>query len=299
MPKYRVLIAVVISLVMLLLPYGTAAADTKNRGLYISPPRDYITVEAGSSQVQAFTVANLTDTTMTVDLTVKQFSMSDYIYDYQFRQPDNDWLKLNLSRVELKPNESKKIPYQLTIPPKTAPGGRYYTLFASANLSKGSLSSTVQATTLLYLTVNGQLVRTSVLQKDSIPWLVTGSTIPYKFNVKNTGNIHYSAYFYAQLRGVFGQISETGTGHLLMPGAVRTVTESIPSPLLPGIYQVTYGYKVDFAQIITNKTAYIVFIPPWSIVAFILLIVAGRWMYRKKWPKGEPRPRLFRSRRGY
>lgn len=266
---------------MTLTPTVATAADTKNKGLYISPLRDQVTVEAGSQQTYALTVANLTDNSMTVDLKVQQFSVSDYAYDYIFRQPDNDWIKLTSPQVVLRPNESRKVTYQLNIPPASSPGGYYFTLFASTTTSTG-MPGTVRAGSLLYVTVNGKLTRTGVLEKDSLPWFVTGSTIPYRFDVRDTGNIHYTAYFYGKIEGLFGQPSEVGTSHLLMPGTVRTVSESIPSPLLPGIYKVTYGYRADGNTGELAKTAFVVFAPPWAFVIIVLVGLIGRWWWQQR-----------------
>jgi hypothetical protein len=280
---YRIVVAIFLSLIAASVPPTVVATtEPKNKGLFISPLRQETTIAAGKSQSGFFTVANLTETPMTVNLSVKQFSVTDYAYNYEFRPPENDWIKVKDTQAQLQPNQSKKIQYDISVPANIAPGGYYYTLFASTNIVGGSLSSTVQATNLLYLTVEGKLVRTSVLEKASNPFLVMDSEVSYKFDVKDIGNVHFSAYFFGQLEGLFGKYPENGTSHLLMPGAVRTIEGSIPTPLLPGIYKLTYGYKVDFADFITTKTAYIIFIPPWSIVALALLLISGRWLWQRK-----------------
>jgi hypothetical protein len=74
----------------------------------------------------------------------------------------------------------------------------------------------------------------------------------------------------------------TSGAHLLMPGKVRNLKDSIPSPIFPGIYQATYGYKTEGGWVI-QESRWIVFIPPWSI-AFLLaaLLVAGKLWTRKR-----------------
>jgi hypothetical protein len=269
-------------------PLSAQAAETKEKGLSISPLRQETTASATKPSTGSFTIANLTDKPMKVNLSVRQFSVSDYDYDYVFRTPEYDWITLKDTQATVEPRKSKKIFYDVTIPADTTPGGYYFALFASTDIAGPGLPGTVQAASLLYLRVDGKLVRTSVLQNDSIPFIVTGNEIPYKFDVKDTGNIHFSAYFYAQVQNVFGgSYPESGTSHLLMPGIVRTVEGAVPTPLLPGIYKVTYGYKVDFARIITTKTAYVLFVPPWSIVGLILLLLVGRWVWQQKKQRAE------------
>jgi hypothetical protein len=170
------------------------------------------------------------------------------------------------------------------VPAHASPGGYYFALVASTQVAGGAVPSTVQATSLLYLTVNGHLIRTGVMRNSSIPWFVTGTFIPYKFDVEDTGNVYFTANFFGQLESIFGALPQKSTGHLLMPGAAKTITDSIPAPLWPGIYKVTYGYKVDFANFTISQSAYILYMPPWSFVAIvvIILIIVWGWQSRRR-----------------
>ncbi|MCA9327777.1 hypothetical protein KDA14_04585, partial [Candidatus Saccharibacteria bacterium] len=252
----RLLFVVALVLGTIFSPLTVNAAETRDKGLSISPLRQEMTVKSSAGKSGVFTVANYTEKLMFIDLAVKQFSVTDYVYDYKFLAPPKyDWVKLRESAVILQPGKSKEIQFDVEVPAKTTPGGYYFSLFASTTIDGDGLPGTVQAASLLYLVVDGSLVRTSILQNDSIPFWVTGSEIPYKFDVKNTGNVHFSAYFYGQTETLFGSKSqEVGTGRLLMPGVVRGIEGKIPTPFLPGIYKVNYGYDVDFADIVITKS---------------------------------------------
>jgi len=281
-----VVFAIFVCLSTLFFPATSFAADL-NTGLYISPVRKDTTVDSGVAKADFFTVANHTKKNMIATLLIKQFSASDYSNDLQFAPPENDWIKLSTNEVNLVPDQSEKIYYDIEVPAKSAPGGHYYTFIASSEIAGDGLPTTVQTTSLLYLTVNGNLIRTSILKNSSIPWFITGSTVPYKFDIEDLGNVHFSAYAYGRLDSIFGPMPETGASHILMPKVTRTVSGDIPSPLLPGIYQVTYGYRVDFADFIVTKTSYILYAPPWSFVALIFIILVGIRIEQtlKKWRK--------------
>lgn len=281
MVSFRVIVRVTVGIALLLQPPAVSATDQRDKGLSISPLRQEVTVAVNKTTVGFVTVGNLTDKQMVVDLSVREFSVTDYEYDYEFRSPpQRDWVKLRQQSIILEPHKTEKAWYEVTVPEKTTPGGYYFSIFASTKVDLASgLPGTIQAVTPLYMKVDGNLTRTGVLQNDSIPFLITGYEIPYKFDVKNTGNVHFTAYFYGQVSGLlFGQQPEVGEDHLLMPGKIRTIEGQVPTPLLPGLYKVTYGYKVDFASIITVKTAYILFIPPWSIVTLVFIFFAVRWV---------------------
>lgn len=262
---------------------STAHAQGETRGLTVSPVRQEMTVKPGKASQGSFIIGNSTEKSMKVNLSVEQFSVADYTYDYEFRAPpSNDWTKLRQSQVELLPNKTQKIYFDIAVPDGSPPGGYYFSLFASTTIDGPGLPGTVRAASLLYVKVEGELVRTSVLENGSIPFWVTGAQVPYKFDVKNMGNVHFSAYFYGQISGLFGAMPESGTSHLLMPGATRTIEGSVPAPVLPGIYNITYGYKVDFADIVTTKSGYIIFIPPWSIIAFVFIVYVAWRLYKRR-----------------
>ncbi len=285
MVGWRVTI-VFIGLFLSLISVPASAAESRSKGLYVSPLHHEMTIDAGATETRFFTIANLTDEPMTVNLFVKQFSVQDYTYRHEFSAPQADWVKLKNKQVRLSPNQSQKALYEVVIPEGSAAGGYYYSLFAATTTSTTGGKSTVQAATLLYLTVDGdEATRSSVLQNEKIPTFVTESEVRYEFDVKNTGNTHFDGYFYARLDGLFGKHAETGVTRMLLPGTTREFKDMLSSPLLPGIYQLTYGYKVaSFPGMDTEKTATIIFIPPWSVVALLLVILTGKWLWQKRQP---------------
>lgn len=247
-----------------------AGTPTK-KGLYISPLRSYLTLNAGESATRSFTVANLTEQPMTITSHIEQFSVADYSYDYRFDEPDNNWLQLVENTITLKPYESHELAYHITLPTNATPGGHYYTLYASSTTQTGTTKSTVQAATLLYLTVNGTLIRTSQVVNRSLPAIVITPQINYTLDIKNTGNVHYFAYIASRVDGLFYHNAPNGASQLLMPGATRQVESSINSPLLPGIYKLTYTITPDQGEP-SEGSQYFLFLPPWFIA---LLIIVG------------------------
>jgi len=267
---------------------AAAVTPPPEKGLLITPLRQYLSASSGQTIKSSVTVANLTDQPLTVTMSVRQFSVTDYVYNYKFEAPKNDWLHLDLSSVTLLPNQSQTIPYHMQIPVGSAPGGHYYTLFASAKVSNGGINTTIQAADLLYMTVKGALVQTSRLENSSIRHISFGHNVPFSLQPIDTGNVHYFIYVSGQLHGLFVKATPTPDTHLLLPGKVRAVGSSIPAPLLPGVYKATYGYRTDSGQNITRSSV-VVYIPPWFI-AFLLaaLLVAGRFLPRKRSKQATP-----------
>lgn len=254
-----------------------APVDATEKGLYISPLRNYLALNAGSSVTRAYTVANLTGQPMSVQTHLERFSVVDYDYTYEFSEVDNDWVAIPVDSFTLKPYESREVSYTVTLPASATPGGYYYTLYAASTVTSGATKSTLQAATLLYLTVNGALTRTSVITDHSLPFLVVSPRVEYTLDVKNTGNVHYFAQLSSTIDGLFYHDAPNGTSQLLMPGKVRHLTSSIATPVIPGIYKLTYTITPDDG-VSYAESRYFVYAPLWFIIAlgFVVLFLAHR-----------------------
>lgn len=251
-------------------PTASAATPNIEKGLLITPLRQFLSVDAGNTLSSSFSVANLTDNPLTIDLKVEQFSVSDYVYNYTFSKPANPWLQLSSPSIALDAHKTKSVGYSIAVPKNTPPGGHYYTLLASTTLSSGGIKNTIQAADLVYLTVSGKLTTVSHLESSSIRQVNFGHDIPFTLKPINTGNVYSFVYVSGELRGLFTRPPQTSNAHMLMPGHVRTLGSSIPSPVLPGIYRAVYGYKTDTNWVI-QQSRWIIYIPPW-FVAFLLAL---------------------------
>jgi len=264
-------------------PVQAATVQNKftNNGLYLSPLRSYTTVDAGQTVTRSFRVANLTDKPMQVTTSIDAFSVADLTYELQFGQADNDWVQFTESNFTLKPLESRDVLYKIAVPAGSPAGGHYYTLYSSTNMGNDSLSGTVRAAHLLYVTVSGDLRRSAEIKNDSLFPIVLGPQIPYEFDIKNTGNIHYFAYFLASVDGLFYHSKPTGTSQLLMPGKTRHTENTVRSPTMPGIYKVTYGFNPDQGTPV-RRDRYVLFLPPWFIIFALLAIAIGVKLFRRR-----------------
>lgn len=257
------------------------ADEPKNKGLFISPLRSYIHVAANSAQHGTFTVANNTASPMSIDLSVEQFSVADYTYDYQFERAKEDWVKISQTQLELAPDKSQNLNYTVATPPKATPGGHYFTIFATAHLQGNP--SQIRAATVLYVTVEGALVKTSIVNHTSVPSFSFGRDIDFSLDVKNTGNTHFFTYTSGTLSGFSANSDAPESTNLLLPGTSRIIGSTIRAPLLPGIYKATYGYRIDDGQRV-QRSSYIVYIPPWSLLVPIGIawFVYALHHYRKR-----------------
>lgn len=250
-----------------------SAENKVSPGLSITPVRQEFTIDAGTREVAHINVTNGFDRDIVVDLAVKKFSVSDVNYDLNFSDTTDDWISPNKTSIALAVGESREASFVINVPKRTAPGGYYYALAASTRLGGGG-EATAQVMSLLYMTVSGDVIRTGVMQRDSVPRFVYGSVFPYTFDVRDTGNVYFSANFYGKIKTLWGSVvSQSSAGHVLFPGITRNIKGEVPAPLLPGIYKFSYGYNVDFADMTIEQTKYVIYLPLWSLIALVAVLI--------------------------
>lgn len=283
----RLLVVTLIAAIIVgFFPSGAQAQSPTNKGLFISPPRSFVEVDAGKSNQGEITLANYTESPLDVTLLIEEFTVSDYSYEYIFSEPKESWIVFNQSVVRLEPGKNEKVNYTVTPPLGTTPGGKYYTIVAQSTIKNGSISSKVQVAAPIYINVKGTTTRTSELTSHSIArFTMTRGGIPFTLDVKNTGNTHYIATVKGSLSGLFTDKSAISTTHILLPGTTRRIAESIPTPLLPGIYKATYGYTTDEKGDVTVEE-FVVYSPLWFYAVLLIGVwIAIRLIRRRKSPR--------------
>lgn len=268
---------------LLLLAFGTKVTiAAPQSGIQISPLRDFITVKPGQQKSAKLLVTNLSSQPETINMSLKTFSVSDYTYDYKFSAPKSNWIHFSQNSVKLDAGDSQEITYYISPDSTASPRGYYYTLVASATIGGGTSSaSTVQAATLLYMTVDGDLVKTGQVDNTRVQRLVFGRNIDYSFDVKNSGNVHYFVSTSSRLYGIFADGNTSPISNLVMPGTTRRVEGSIHSPLLPGLYRVAVTYQTDGGLNYTTSR-YLFYFPPWTLALIFGIILIYRGLRKSK-----------------
>jgi len=282
------LVVAVVSLVGVIVFSAPAYSIASNeRGLTATPLRSEAAVVAGQSTSGSFLVSNFTTNPMTVNISIERFAVKDGTYEYEFDSPKNEWVQFaSDKKIVLQPREERKVPYTITVPGNAPSGGYYYALLAGMEVPGSGVSSELRVASLLYLAVDGgALSRSSELVGVAVPLFVMEPTLSYKYEARNTGNVHFSVTNYGSVKNIFAQKSGAETSYILMPGTTRTIRESVTLPTLPGLYELEYGYK-DGRGGVTAKTALVLYVPPWSIAAslaliLIILIIHGRAKRRR------------------
>lgn len=263
----------------------TALAQQTNKseqGLAIAPLREQVNLTAGTSKTGVFTIANHTSAPMKVDVLVETFSVKNTSYEYTFRAVDNEWVRIaGDTKIELRPNEERRVKYEIYVPAFAPSGGYYYTLLASMNVP-GVVTSELRVASLLYVTVDGSgIVRSGEVYAATIPAITMTPQLAYTYTAKNTGNVHVMTTDFSQVKGLFTDRYTNGESSILMPKTDKVLSGSATLPWMPGMYDITYGYKNEHDDVVAH-TAKILYIPLWLIIVAALMLVALFAAWRKR-----------------
>lgn len=274
----RLAATLIVSLLLFLSP-SAHAADDKMTGLNVSPSRTTLTAKPGETKTVNLTVTNDSAAPMTIPLAIEEFVVDKTSNELQFKNPDFDWASTKDNRLTLKPDQTKSVDFVFTIPQNAAAKEYYFALVASNQADQ----KTIRVASLVYLYVDGgKIDRKRELTHATVPTFVFGSPITYSFDIQNSGNIHAQTRSNAYLKGISWYSSSPDTYQITIPGRTSHVDGHVPQPLFPGIYTLTYGFTEEAAQKTTANTARIIYIPPWSIAALIVIILTIVWMLQKR-----------------
>jgi len=257
-----------------------AVESTGVKGLTLSPLRSELQITPGTSLDGELIVTNSTDKSMSVSFEVSEFSVINQQYDYAFTDKSDitKWIDFNPATVNLTANQTKKISYTVGVPLSAEPGGRYISLFASTDIlaSDGSVNSRQRIASLLYITVLGDISRAGHLVSLASPWAVSGKSV-WSVALQNTGTTHFHSRYSVDVMNLWGGTVASSLGDaLILPGTVRSVSDVLPLPQLPGIYKINFIIGLGDTPS-TTETRYILYMPPVAILIFIVVgvIIVG------------------------
>jgi hypothetical protein len=265
--------------------------DNAQKGLTVSPIRTELDAAPGTSQDKILTLTNNNDRPITVHLSVEEFSVINQQYDYAFNVETEltTWVTFTPDTLELAVGETKQATFRVGVPINAEPGGRYISMFASTNAgsSNDGALSRQRIASLIYINVLGDVSRSGTLVSLNTPWLITGPT-KWTASLQNTGSTHYRSRYNVTTQPLIGNdtISRSEGDALIMPGTVRSISDELPMPQLPGIYKVVYVIGLGDTPAVT-QTRYMVYLPPVAIIVtlfatILIFSLIGEYRSRKK-----------------
>ena len=254
-----------------------AYAETKLKGLQVSPLRSRPALRPGDTSTGQLSLSNNTDSASLVTLSVERFRVTDEDYHYDFAPGEHtDWVRLADTKIQLNKNENKKVAYSLAIPNDAPPGGYYFAVFASTE-SSGSGSSfkeVKRVATLIYLEVGGLLSKKVNLLGIDAPWFTKSRQLRIDSRLANQGNTHVEARLKQSIRPLVGPVPESVQKEgLILPGSIRKLRSTVKTPWWPGIYKLSVDYSPPQGGTEESFHQILIYFPMWAWIVLATLIV--------------------------
>lgn len=258
-------------------------------GISISPVTKEVNLLPGTSLDGYISVTNSTNEKASLSLSVEEFNVANYQYDYTFiKESDiSKWISFQEDELSLGSNQTKNINYTIGVPLSTEPGGRYLSIFVSSDKKFDSNESILRQrlASLIYINVEGEVTRSGSTITFNSPWLIIDNP-SWSTTLRNSGTTHYRSRYSVSVVNLFGKkVTEDKSGEaLVLPGTIRLIKDNFNLPKWPGIYKLNYhiglGDNPAFKQ-----TKIIIYLPFYLIIVLffvvIILIIKIKSLIRK------------------
>lgn len=278
------------SILFLLTSQPTHAQSTPERRLRISPLRSELVIEPGQAIKGSFSLKNTGSTMLRVNLSAEEFTVTNDQYDYAFqpKSPINKWVNFAENNITIDADQTYTADYLISVPIGAEPGGKYFSLFASAlpTVNNG-ITSVDRVGSLVYLTVPGAITKTGELVSLNSPIISTGA-IRWSASIRNSGSAHFRSQHDATVTTLWNtDVSTSTSSKLILPASIRLLQGTIDSPKWLGIYKIYYNFELGDNPS-TQQSRYIVYLPlaqsflALGIMLLFITLIIGASRRRKK-----------------
>ena len=255
----------------------------------VTPMNQKIELTPGETYVGSITVSNpataAQDFAFTVGVMPYGVSGDNYdadlITESVYTQIVN-WIVLKETKGTLKPNETKNIDFEINVPVGAGAGGQYAALvvsFAGKNTSNEgvAVNNRFEIASLIYATVNGDIVRKGSMEGQKITSFVAEPPIKTSAVLKNEGNVYETARVKVEVRNFFSSdlINLTASDgsnieEIIMPETTHEVVRDITGIPSLGIYEVSQ--TVSYLDETSTIRQVVVVCPIWFMILIFITI---------------------------
>jgi hypothetical protein len=267
----------------------------KNQGLTVSPAFQLVTLNFNQSERSLnFKITNNRETTQNINLSTADFNtlgesgglvfVGTNPTDIQKKYGLAHWLRLDKTKVTIKPKQTVTIKTSVLNEADLTPGGHYGALLLSIGTESGQGQNKISlqpiASSLLFVTKLGgdthKLELSSVDAKHNL--LKLPSEVNLRF--KNNGNTHLTPRGSVTLTAPDGKVIKRGiineSSNMILPESYRIYTVSlndIASSSMIGKYKLNVDFRFDGIDKYRGYQSSMFYVPMQLILALILVIL--------------------------
>lgn len=257
----------------------------------VMPMSQEFEFEAGKTYEGTISVANpaSAEEDFLYQVAVAPYSVSGEDYDADLLTVSNrseivNWIKIEESSGTLKPNETKKIHFTVTVPETAPAGGQYAALLVSGkNDTEGgeglTVNSVLEIASIIFANVEGETVHDGAILDNAIPALSFTTPVKVAATIENNGNVHEAAEIFLTVKNaITGETlypsngESNGIREIIMPETTRYFTREISETPALGLLTVTQTVSYLGENSVEEKTVFVC--PLWFMVLVIFTLGA-------------------------
>ena len=254
-----ILLTLIPVLIVFVIGRGFLNTAFAKQGFTIFPAKLSLTIDKGGEQKEFIKLTNAGDSAVGVKIEVQDFVPTAGASGFNFvvKAPGItslvDWVDIDRRVFNLKPNESRDVPFTVKVPKDASPGSRFAVVFFATGASGGAqLNVSARVGALVFLTVPGDFRQTGEISNFRSPkFTFKKEAIKFDFDFTNTGTVFFEPKGSLTITNIFGQkIAEIPVeGYVVLPTGKRTVSVDWQSnKWLYALY-----YKAHLAIAVTGK----------------------------------------------
>lgn len=250
----------------------------------VNPVKTQISVAPGAKgQIVTISVRNDEAVQKTYGIKVlgaKQMPGGQLAYGVNYNQAES-WVTPEKTSLTVNPGQEEKINYIVNVPATAAAGSYFLGLAAEsvAGTSAASLGVSGQLVSVLLLQVAGVVNESLSLDEISLPKISFGGKLPFTVSAKNLGTTELPLKGEITIRNWLGREVKKETinlGSILLPGSGRKFSSEVSMAgnfILPGPHEFEFKIRYGLTGQSVVQARHVWFVPIYSIIAFIGLLV--------------------------
>lgn len=269
--------------------------DTNVKSFSVLPMGQNIVLKKGKTYSGEISIAVPSDATedFAYSVSVSPYSVTsdesnDYVEDLMNSGAYTqivDWVTVEEPEGTIEPNGVKKIHFKIDVPADAPVGGQYAVLMvgqkADATSGSGaSIQSVIEIASILYATVDGEIIKGGEILENNIPGFSFNNTVKIGALIRNDGNAHSVAGFEVKVTNFFtGEVifpkeedENNVFTEVIMPGTTKSTSREITN--LPVLGVVNILQDVTFNGQTVKKNVNVIICPLWFLGLVFLSICA-------------------------
>lgn len=259
------------------------AADEIQDSITLSPATKHLTLAAGETTQDSFTVINYGDVAYDFSVYSGPYSVKEETYtpDFIKQTPRGDaykWVSFPEAKYHAEPKQRLTIPFSVRVSESAPSGSHYGVVFVETQPQGADTTGVARKKRLamkLYVNVGGVNDYKGSVESVETAWYQSAAPLTSIARIKNSGQTDFDIAKKVVVSDLFGNVrfQEKNEGLTVLPETTRALTTSWDKPNWLGIYKVRS--EITVLGNTTTKESFVLVAPVWFVVLIIILLGAG------------------------